>query len=99
MRKVKIAAAIAATAAAVMKGLDIACELATRLLMLATGLDYGRAAARAPLVCGMAIGIIGLLCMYAWYQIEEEREQRRKYIQRKHARTEEPEYRQNRRGA
>ena len=97
MKLLKPAAAIAAVLAAIGKALDCGTEAATRLLML-TGLDYGRAAARAPLVCGLAVCIIGLICIAGWMAVENERDrQRRKYIDRSHARTEEPEYRQNQR--
>lgn len=82
MNRLKPAAAIAAVIAAISKALDCGTEVATRLLML-TGLDYGRAAARAPLVCGLALSIIGLLCIGAWMVIETERDrQRRKYLDR-----------------
>ena len=97
MNRLKPAATIAAVIAAIGKVLDCGTEAATRLLMR-TGLDYGRAAARAPLVCGLVVCIIALLCIGAWLVIETERDrQRRKYIDRSHARTEEPEYRQKRR--
>ena len=82
MKLLKPAAAIAAVIAAIGKILDCGTEAATQLLMR-TGLDYGRAAARAPLVCGLALSIIGLLCIAAWLAIENERDrQRRKYIDR-----------------
>ena len=82
MKLLKPAAAIAAVIAAIGKVLDCGTEAATRLLMR-TGLDYGRAAARAPLVCGLVLSIIGLLCIGAWLAIETERDrQRRKYIDR-----------------
>lgn len=82
MNRLKPAAAIAAVIAAIGKVLDCGTEAATRLLMR-TGLDYGRAAARAPLVCGLVLSIIGLLCIGAWLAIETERDrQRRKYIDR-----------------
>ena len=82
MNLLKPAAAIAAVIAAIGKVLDCGTEAATRLLMR-TGLDYGRAAARAPLVCGLVLSIIGLLCIGAWLAIETERDrQRRKYIDR-----------------
>ena len=58
MNRLKPAAAIAAVIAAIGKVLDCGTEAATRLLMR-TGLDYGRAAARAPLVCGLVLSIIG----------------------------------------
>lgn len=97
MKLLKPAAAIAAVIAAIGKVLDCGTEAATRLLMC-TGLDYGRAAARAPLVCGLALSIIGLICLAAWMAVKNERDrQRRQYIDRSHARTEEPEYRQKRR--
>ena len=82
MNRLKPAATIAAVIAAIGKVLDCGTEAATRLLMR-TGLDYGRAAARAPLVCGLVLSIIGLLCIGAWLAIETERDrQRRKYIDR-----------------
>lgn len=82
MNRLKPASAIAAVIAAIGKALDCGTEAATRLLMC-TGLDYGRAAARAPLVCGLALSIIALLCIAAWLVIETERDrQRRKYIDR-----------------
>ena len=82
MKLLKPATAIAAVIAAIGKALDCGTEAATRLLMC-PGLDYGRAAARAPLVCGLALSIIGLLCIAAWLAIETERDrQRRKYIDR-----------------
>lgn len=97
MKKIELPAAIAAVIAAICKALDCGTEAATRLLML-TGLDYGRAAARAPLVCGLAVCIVGILCVCAWMSISDERDRRRRqYIDRTHARTEEPDYRQNRR--
>ena len=82
MNRLKPAAAIAAVIAAIGKALDCGTEAATRLLMR-TGLDYGRAVARAPLVCGLVVCIIALLCIAAWLVIETERDrQRRKYIDR-----------------
>lgn len=99
MKNLKPAAAIAAVIAAIGKALNCGTEAVTRMLML-TGMDYGRAAARAPLVCGIVLCIIGILCICAWMSIENARDrQRRQYIERSHARSEEPEYRQNRRGA
>lgn len=90
MKNLKPAAAIAALIAAIGKALNCGTEAATRLLML-TGLDYGRAAARAPLVCGITVSIIGILCICAWMNIEDARDrQRRQYIERNHARN--PEY-------
>lgn len=82
MKLLKPAAAIAAVIAAICKALDCGTEAATRLLML-TGLDYGRAAARAPLVCGLAVCIVGLLCIVAWLAITDELESnRRQYLDR-----------------
>ncbi len=82
MKLLKPAAAIAAVIAAICKALDCGTEAATRLLML-TGLDYGRAAARAPLVCGLAVCIAGILCICVWMNVEDARDrQRRKYIER-----------------
>lgn len=90
MKNLKPAAAIAAVIAAIGKALNCGTEAATRLLML-TGMDYGRAAARAPLVCGIVVCIIGILCICAWMNIEDERDRRRQqYIERNHARN--PEY-------
>lgn len=77
MKNLKPAAAIAAVIAAIGKALDCGTEAATRLLML-TGMDYGRAAARAPLVCGIVVCIIGLLCIAAWYIITGEVEHDRR---------------------
>lgn len=86
MKNLKPAAAIAAVIAAIGKALNCGTEAATRLLML-TGMDYGRAAARAPLVCGIVVCIIGILCICAWMNIEDARDrQRRQYIERNHAR-------------
>lgn len=99
MKNLKPAAAIAALIAAIGKALNCCTEAVTRLLMF-TGMDYGRAVARTPLVCGLALCIIGILCICAWMNIEDARDRRRRqYIERSHARTDEPEYRQNRRGA
>lgn len=99
MKNLKPAAAIAAVIAAIGKALNCSTMAVTRLLMF-TGMDYGKAAARAPLVCGLALCIIGILCICAWMNIEDARDRRRQqYIERNHARTDEPEYRQNRRGA
>lgn len=99
MKNLKPAAAIAAVIAVIGKALNCGTVAVTRLLML-TGMDYGRAAARAPLVCSLVLCIIGLLCICAWMSIENTRDRRRRqYIERNHARSEEPEYRQNRRGA
>lgn len=96
MRKLEFPAAIAAVITVICKALDCGNEAATRLLML-TGLDYGRAAARAPLVCGLAVCIVGILCVCAWMSISDERDRRRRqYIDRTHARTEEPDYRPRR---
>lgn len=93
MKNLKPAAAIAALIAAIGKALNCGTEAATRLLML-TGLDYGRAAARAPLVCGIVVCIIGILCICAWMSIEDARDrQRRQYIERNHAQN--PEYPDN----
>lgn len=90
MKNLKPAAAIAAVIAAIGKALNCGTKAATRLLML-TGMDYGRAAARAPLVCGIVVCIIGILCICAWMNIEDERDRRRQqYIERNHARN--PEY-------
>ena len=98
MKNLKPAAAIAAVIAAIGKALNCCTAAVTRLLMF-TGMDYGRAVARTPLVCGLALCIIGILCICAWMNIEDERDRRRRqYIERSHARTDEPEYRQNRRG-
>lgn len=76
MKNIKLAAAIAATIAAIGKALDLGYAVTTRLLML-TGLDYGRAAARAPLVCGIVVSITGILCMAAWYIVSGELERDR----------------------
>ena len=82
MKLIKPAAAIAAVIAAIGKVLDCGTEAATRLLMR-TGLDYGRAAARAPLVCGLVVCIVGLLCIAAWLAITGELENdRRQYLDR-----------------
>lgn len=90
MKNLKPAAAIAAVIAAIGKALNCGTEAAARLLML-TGMDYGRAAARAPLVCGIVVCIIGILCICAWMNIEDARDRRRQqYIERNHARN--PEY-------
>ena len=98
MKNLKPAAAIAAVIAAIGKALNCCTAAVTRLLMF-TGMDYGRAVARTPLVCGLALCIIGILCICVWMNIEDERDRRRRqYIERSHARTDEPEYRQNRRG-
>lgn len=97
MRKVQTAAAIAATIAAIGKAIDCCEAVMTRVLML-TGMDYGHAAARAPLVCYIALSSIALVCLFAWKQAEDERDRcRRKYIDRSHARSDEPDYRQSRR--
>lgn len=90
MKNLKPAAAIAAVIAVIGKALNCGTVAVTRLLML-TGMDYGRAAARAPLVCGIVLCIIGLLCICAWMSIENTRDRRRRqYIERNHARN--PEY-------
>ncbi len=99
MKNLKPAAAIAAVIVAIGKALNCGTVAVTRLLML-IGMDHGRAAARASLVCGIVLCVIGLLCICAWMNIEDARDRRRRqYIERNHARSEEPEYRQNRRGA
>lgn len=97
MRKLQTVAAIAATIVVIGKAIDCCEAVVTRVLML-TGMDWGHAAARAPLVCGIILSSIALTCIFAWMQIEAERDRcRRKYINRSHARSEEPEYRQDRR--
>lgn len=72
------------------KALGLAEAGMTRLLM-AMGLDWGRAAARAPLVLGVVVGSIGLLAIWVWTVIEEERSRKRlRKAHRSHARN--PEY-------
>lgn len=82
MKLLKPAAALAAVIAVIGKALDCGTEAATRLLML-TGMDYGRAAARAPLVCGIVVSVIGILCIAAWFGITGElKDDRRQYLDR-----------------
>lgn len=100
MRKLQTAAAVVAVIVAIGKAIDCCEAVVTRVLML-TGMDYGRAAARAPLVCYIALSSIALVCLFAWKQAEDERDRCRRNpygkIDRSHARSDEPDYRPNRR--
>ena len=69
-------------------------------VMVHLGRDIGHAQAEAPLYTGVLLGAIGCAAIWGWVCAEEERRaQRRKRIDRRHARTEEPEYRQKERDA
>ena len=87
----KIAAALAAAIAVIGKALGMGIDAVTWMLVRACGLDWGRAAARAPLVLGVVVGSIGLLAIWVWAVIEEERSRERlRKAHRRHARN--PEY-------
>ena len=86
-----------------MKALGLAEAGITLLLMVWGGYAYGAAAARAPLVLYAVLGTAAALGL-TLYELHRENQQykrsaKRQVIDRTHARTEEPDYRQNRRGA
>lgn len=88
---------------ALVKALDLAEAGITLLLMVWRGYAYGAAAARAPLVLWAVLGTAAALGL-SLYELHRENQQykrsaKRQVIDRRHARPEEPEYRQNRRGA
>lgn len=91
MEKVKKTAIWAAVISAIGKAFDMGIDAVTWMLVRACGLDWGRAAARAPLVFGVVVGSIGLLAIWVWTVIEEERSRKRlRKAHRSHARN--PEY-------
>lgn len=86
-----------------MKALDLAEAGITLLLIVWGGYAYGAAAARAPLVLYAVLGTAAGLGL-TLYELHRENQQykrraKRQVIDRTHAHAEEPEYRQNRRGA
>lgn len=91
MEKVKKTAILAAVIAAIGKAFDMGIDAVTWMLVRACGLDWGRAAARAPLVFGVVVGSIGLLAIWVWIVIDEARSRERlRKAHRNHARS--PEY-------
>ena len=86
---------MAAAIAAIGKALDLGIDAVTWTLIHACGMDWGRAAARAPVVLGLILGSIGLLAIWVWSIIEEERSRARlRKAHRSHARNRQPEYMQ-----
>lgn len=108
MRSSKTTAAVTAAAAAVLAVLGKAFSVgvdATTSVLMAFGMDWGHAAARAPFYFSIGLGMTGILACIGWIVSEDaRRELRRKLsnpnygkITRNHARN--PEYpKQERRG-
>mgnify|MGYP000848723172 FL=1 len=86
-----------------MKALDLVEAGITLLLMVWGGYAYGAAAARAPLVLWAVLCTAAGLA-FSLYELRRENRQYKRNspygrIDRTHARTHEPDYRQDRRGA
>lgn len=83
--------ALAAAIAVIGKALGMGIDAVTWMLVRACGLDWGRAAAQAPVVLWTVVCSLGALSLWALFNIEEERSRKRlRKAHRSHART--PEY-------
>lgn len=96
MRRLKLCAALTAALAALNWAFTQAERAVTRLIMAVNGYDYGRAAARAPVLTGLAFGVIGICLLCAWVSwTQAGTEKRLKKIRRDHARNATPTYRED----